>query len=104
MGSGIVFPLDPVFSEAVKTSFSFLHESVLHAEENVPTMTSSADMYKTRPQLDVEFGDFSDSLQYEVPCDKTVNLVENNSRVQNINHDDAHLIDNCCHSPPLQCF
>ena len=81
-----MFPLDPVFSEAVKTSFSFLHESLLHAEENVPTIKSHADVYKTRPQLDVEFGNFSDSLKYEDPCDKVVNLVQNNFSIQNNMH------------------
>lgn len=86
MGSGIMFPLDPVFSEAVKTSFSFLHESLLHAEENVPIIKSPTDMYKMRPQLEVEFGNFSDSLKYEDPCDKMVNLVENNSSIQNNMH------------------
>lgn len=79
-----MFPLDPVFSEAVKTSFSFLHKSLLRAEENVSTVKPPA--YKTRPQLDIEFGDFSDTLKYEEPWDRMVNLIESNPRVQNNMH------------------
>lgn len=71
MSSGVVFPLEPVFSAAVKTSFSFLHESLLYAERNVHHPE-----YEMICESDIEFGSFSSSLKCEQPCDGMINIAE----------------------------
>ena len=53
--SGIVFPIDPVFSESVKTSFTFLHKSLLHVEENPSVVQPSRELCHN---TQIEFGSF----------------------------------------------
>ena len=75
----ISFPLDPVFSEAVKTSFSFLHESNLNAEKCIQTHSK----LKHDP-TDIEFGSFLVKLKCEASNDPFSGDVEEESHEGNI--------------------
>ena len=59
--SGVVFPTDPVFSEAVQISFSFLHESLLHVEMNPSEVQPHGHVCPS----EIEFGTFSGDEECE---------------------------------------
>lgn len=68
---GIVFPLDSVFSRAVKTSFSFLHQSLL----DVKNVTSKVRVHAHKEEIDpssIKFGAFLSNVKCEAHSDVIV--------------------------------
>ena len=76
---GITFPLDPVFSEAVKTSFSFVHESLLDVEKH-HFDSQPHSKQKVEPS-DIEFGSFFTKFKCEESYYVTISAFQSKSQM-----------------------
>ena len=81
--NGVVFPVDPVFSEAVQISFSFLHKSLLHLEKNASEVQPRGYVCPS----EIEFGTFSGGEEcensYYVDINRKTSNIGNPSHQEN---------------------